>query len=220
MGFNISGFTGDVGPLDKNSPGYASSPFVGSEKDWFFTGHVGLTADFRVSNALSIATEALVNGRGGAYKIENDNVVLLDSAGNQSTAYDTYNYELFYLEFPLLIRYHLPIQSSNTMYVIYGGVSPGFKIASNTIYNHYVLQPDSTVSTVSDKNQISNVRSFVVSPTFGFWVYAKDPDMPVDFFGDLRFEYAEMPVFNKPSENGQNLQTGMWTISFGFGVRF
>jgi hypothetical protein len=221
FGINMTGFTNDIGPLDKNSPDYAKSPFVGSQKDAFLTAQIGITADYRINNSLSIASELLCNGRGGSYKIRNNNVVLTDTAGNQTTAYDEFIYELYYFEVPLLIRYHLPVPSIHTAYIVYSGVSPGIKIVSHTIYNYYTLADNGVdVNTNSQTTPVNNLRSFEMSPVVGFWIGGKGIDHSWSVFADTRFEYTYSPVFNTSNLDTSNFQTAMWTVSFGFGVRF
>ena len=74
-------------------------------KNYFrITGQFGITADYAINNQFTFTAELLYNGRGGAYQIENPNVYQVDSLGNQSAAYDTYNYQIDYLEFPLMVK--------------------------------------------------------------------------------------------------------------------
>lgn len=219
-GLNVSGFTNDVGPVDKNSPGYQNGLFVGSFQSGLYTLHAGITADMRLSNTLSIATELMYNGHGADYEIENDDVVLVDTAGNQTTAYDHYIYDLGYLEMPVMLRYTLPVNDDKMSYMVYGGVSAGINVYSNIIYNYYSVDDDGNANTNSKNMAVENVRKTVVNPIAGLWIQEKENGSGWGLFGDIRLEYSTTPVFTVQSKAETNYETGMWNINFGFGIRF
>ena len=215
-------FTKDIGPFDKNNPGYADGKFKNSFTEPYVTEQVGATADYKVTDKLTIATELLLNGYGMEYDIKHDGIVLTDTAGNQSDAYDHYLYQLFYLELPILFRIDLPIHSNNAEYAVYVGVSPAIKILATANYNHYTTDDDGNVGATTDQQELNNVRNFQLNTVLGFWVGEKKSELnlPFTFFFDARLEYTNLPVFTVSQQNGSNYNTGMYNISLGMGIRF
>lgn len=148
-------------------------------------------------------------------------MVLVDSVGNEKATRDSYIYEIFYFEMPLMLQYHLSIADDNISARIYGGISPAIKLSAKTIYTYSTPNyATGAIDTVLKASPLNYVRSFNVSPVVGLWVGDKNPDHKIKLFGDIRFEYSFLPVFDRLSANGTNMQTNMWTVNFGFGARF
>ena len=218
VGINISGLTGDIGPFDRNSPNYNNSPFAGAVGEPYFSVNAGITVDYRISKAFSFASELLYNERGGSYSIERDDIIITDTDGTQSNGHDHYAYQLSYIEMPLILQYHLPTQSTDASYRIYAGISPAIRISASTAYTYYT--DPVTQDTNTDVGKVNYSQGFTVNPIAGFWVSSKDLGHGLKIFGDMRFEYSFSNIFERRQVDNQNLQTDMWTINFGFGVRF
>jgi len=219
-GLNLSGFTNDVGVFDRNSPGYATGPYASAQNYARLTCLFGVTADYPISDKLTIATEFLYNGRGGAYHMENPNVYDTDEYGNAVTAYDTYNFQIDYIEVPLLLQYKLSTDHDNATYLLYGGIAPAMVVKSRTNYNYYTGTGNTgNAASASEKGVLYHVNNWNISPLVGLKI-AWNHDAPRMPFLDIRLEYAASPVFNRSESNGYNLQTGMWTLAIGGGLRF
>ncbi|MBW4891543.1 PorT family protein [Mucilaginibacter sp. HMF5004] len=217
-GLNLSGFTRDVGVFDQHSATYDNSPYVGAQNFIRLTCLFGITVDYPINNKLSFATELLYNGRGGAYQIENPNVYDTDEYGNAITAYDRYNFQIDYVEAPLLLQYKISVGQDNSTYFLYGGIAPAILVKSRTNYNYYTGDAADASSTTK-KGILYNVNGFNISPIAGLKI-AWNHDAPRMPFLDIRMEYATLPVFNRTESNGYNLRTGMWTLAIGGGLRF
>ena len=155
------------------------------------------------------------------YDMKRDDIVLTDTAGNQTGGYDKYFYEIYYLELPILFRHNLATEG-NTQFAVYAGISPGIKIAANSEYQYYVTDKDGNVDTRSETENAGNIRYFQLSTVAGLWYAEKEPslNLPFTFFADLRFEFSHFPVFTNSQQNGSNYQTNMFNVNFGFGIRF
>jgi hypothetical protein len=219
-GVNVSGFTRDVGVFDSNSSRYTNSPYNGAQNFARLTCLFGVTADYPINSKWSFVTELLYNGRGGAYQIENPNVYDTDQNGNSTTAYDRYNFQIDYIEAPLILQYRLSIGTDNEAYLLYGGIAPAMLVKSRTNYNYYTGTGDAAdASSATTKGVLYHVNTFNISPIAGLKIAFNHDEQRMPFV-DFRLEYATLPVFNRPESNGYNLRTGMWTLAIGAGLRF
>ncbi len=219
-GLNVSGFTRDVGVFDQHSAGYVGSPYEGAENFARLTCLFGVTADYPMNDRLSFSAEFLYNGRGGAYQIANANVYDTDENGNPTTAYDRYNFQIDYVELPLLLQYRLSIGNDNEAYLLYGGIAPALLVKSRTNYNYYTGTGNtSDAASSTESGVLYHVNNWNISPIAGLKINWNHDEARMPFV-DFRLEYASLPVFNRPENNGYNLRTGMWTLAIGAGLRF
>lgn len=216
VGINMSGLTGDIGPFDKSSPNYNNSPFAGAIGEPYISASAGVTVDYRISKSFSFASELLYNERGGSYRIERGDIIVTDTDGTQSNGNDHYAYQLTYIEMPLILQYHLSVNDPNLTYRVYAGVSPAIRISAKTAYTYYTNEANQH----TDVGKVNYVQGFSVNPIAGFWLSSKDLGHGLKIFGDVRFEYTFSNIFERTQANNQNLQTDMWTVNLGFGVRF
>lgn len=211
---NLSFFTADIAGF--RQPG---GPFADYHKFVRASPALAITADyvFNESN-FSMATELKFNTRGGAYRIENDAVIVIRD-GNREQAYNNFTFRVNYLELPLMAKYKFS-ESPHTSWFAYGGVSPAWKITSNTKYTNLGGNNQSTFLEERNKDgNLYNVRSFNMNVLGG--VQLSSPMGNRSFYVDIRAAYGLLPVFNTDHfTDGTNARTHMFTGSAGIGYRF
>ena len=218
-GLNVSSFTDDVSVFDPASPGYKNSFYSYFEKYSRITGTIGIAADYPINNRFTLSAGLEYNGRGSAYRVQNGGVVVY-SNGSTESDYNYYRFQLDYVELPLLAQYNVADPHGSSSVILYGGISPAVNVKAGTSYT-YATSGSTPVTggTASNNGSLPDVSSFMLSPVAGIML-GGNRNKPYQFFGDIRFEYSLLPVFNKSSDNGENLQTSMITGGLSLGVRF
>ncbi len=215
-GVNGSVFLNTVepfGPAQRSDLGYFRRFFRPS-------GFGGLTVDGSLSTRVSIGAEILFNSRGMAYRERNDNVVIYDNEGYEQQAYNYFNYNVDYLEFPITINYNFANSSSRLLFAGYAGIAPA--IAVNYITKvRYIESIDASGRNANNKKAtLKFVNHFNNSLVAGIKIGESSVRRAV-VFGDFRTSYTLLPVFSKAeAENGNNLNTRMLTCSLGIGLKF
>lgn len=210
-GFNMSLFTRNVALFDEPDPAYSN--FRRSVRG-SFTG--GFTVDFKMAKGFSLGTELLFNSRGMSYQEENDRLIGQDEYGNDKTIYNYYNYNIDYLELPVILNYNFKPESSRSVLIAYVG------LAQSVLVNHKTKldypRKDREHSDV--KAELNDVHNFNKSVLAGLQIGSKEL-MGLEPYIDFRGNYTLSPVFNRPvNEEGQNLKTRMLTFTLAFGVKF
>ena len=215
-GVNGSIFTNTVEPF---------GPAQRSRLDYFErffrpSGFGGITVDGMLSNRISIGAEVLYNSRGMGYRERNDNVVIYDNEGYEQQAYNYFNYNIDYLEFPLTVNYNFASASSRLFFAGYAGIAPAVAINYITKVTYVESIDASGRKANNEKSTLSNVNHFNNSLLAGIKIGGINTRRPAFFF-DFRTSYTLLPVFNKSSaDNGNNLDTQMLTFSLGLGMKF
>ncbi|TKC05023.1 outer membrane beta-barrel protein [Pedobacter frigoris] len=184
------------------------------------SGFGGLTADATVSRRVTVGAEILYNSRGMAYREKNYDVVIIDEDGNEQQAYNDFNYNIDYIEFPLTVNYLFNELSSNVWFAGYAGIAPA--VAVNYITKlRYEKSPDGgNRRNYNEKTTLEHVNHFNNSLLAGVKVGENNTGR-TSVFADFRTSYTLLPVFNRSSaDNGNNLDTRMLTFSIGLGVKF
>lgn len=186
-----------------------------------FAGFGGFTADAAISEHLIVGAEVLFNSRGMAYREKNYDVVIIDEDGNESQAYNDFNYIIDYAEFPITLNYNFSNPASKTWIAGYAGISPALKLNSITKLR-YEKSPDGIGKrNHNEKADLNYVNHFNNSILAGIKIGEARKSKGPSVFGDFRTSYTMLSVFNRSkAENGNNLNTQMLTISVGLGMRF
>jgi hypothetical protein len=222
IGLNTSSLTKPVGVTDPNSPGYVNSTFAGSQNIWMLTGSAGITADYRINDLFSVSTELLFNGRGTSYQKTREDVVIVDTSGNETYGHDDYNLWLNYVEMPIILRYVLPV-GDLTWSSLYFGVAPAFNVFAQAGYSYYTVNPDDNSANQAGRTiDLPPVRNFQLNTLFGYYYEEKHSNfnLPFTMFFDIRYERTYYPVFTNSTYHDQNYQTGIWNLNFSFGIKF
>ncbi|MEJ2884021.1 outer membrane beta-barrel protein [Pedobacter sp. GR22-6] len=215
-GFNASLFTRTVEPF---------GPAQRARLDYFrrffhASGFGGLTAEGSISNRFSIGAEVLYSSRGMAHREKNDYVVTYDEEGNEQQAYNYFNYNLAYLEFPITVNYNFADPDSRTYVAAYAGMAPAISVRATTKVRYAESIDASGRRAVNEKSRLDNVNHFNNSILLGIKV-GEHNTRSVSPLGDFRMSYTMLPVFKKDvAANGNNLKTAMLTCSIGLGLRF
>lgn len=210
-GFNLSFFNHDVGPFDQPDPDY--SYFKRSARGAIAAG---LTLDIEMAKGFSFGTELLFNSRGMSYREKNDGVIIEDEEGRQKNAYNYYNYNIDYLELPIIINYNFKPEKSKTMVIGYVGIAQAITL-NHTIKLDY---PKTDSGPKDQKAGLQDVHSLNKSIVAGVKLGEKEVT-GIDMFIDFRGSYTLSKVFNKPvNDYGENLNTHMYTFTLAFGIKF
>ncbi|WP_214227750.1 porin family protein [Pedobacter sp. B4-66] len=182
--------------------------------------NAGLTADGRLTERISLTTELLFNSRGMVYKEKNNSVTIIDEEGEEQQAYNNFNFNIDYVELPIVINYNFKPSSFRIFLAAYAGLAPGIAVNSKTKL-HYDEGVDGNGREA--KNEIlplKNVKHFNNSLLAGVKLGDNSP-RKINFYADFRLSYTLLPVFSRTvSDNGSNLDTRMLTGSVGVGVKF
>lgn len=185
-----------------------------------FSGLGGLTADAVLSSRFSMGAEVLFNARGMAYREENDDFVIIDEEGNEEQAYNDFNYNIDYIEFPITLNYSFNEVGGKVWLAAYAGVAPAVKVHSITKLMYEKSPEGAGRRNNNEKTTLNNVNHYNNSLLIGIKVgELKARGSAV--FGDFRTSYAMLPVFKyTTADNGNNLDTRMLTFSVSLGIKF
>lgn len=215
-GVNASVFTNEVAPFD----GQRSSKYTDFLSYYRPSGMGGVTAQLTLNKRFSLGAEVIFNSRGMAFREPNQRVIVVDDEGNEEFAYNYYNYNIDYIEFPLMINYGFKPPAYKVMIMGYLGVAPGTVINRKTKLRYERATDGSRSSSRYEKSRLNSVNPFNTSLIGGVQVGEMNTDRAT-IFGDLRFSHTLLPVFERDRTlEGDNLKTHMFTVSMAFGVRF
>jgi len=215
-GVNGSLFTKTVEPFGPEQSG---------RLDYFnrffrISGFGGLTVDAAVSKRLSVGVEALYNARGMAYREKNNHVILYDSEGNERQAFNDFNYNIDYIEFPLTLNYNFSDTEARTFIAGYAGVAPALAVHAITKMSYAESVDGSGRRARNERANLNEVNHFNNSLLLGLKVGDNNP-RKTSVFGDFRMSYTLLPVFKKDEAlSKNNLRTEMLTFSLGLGFKF
>lgn len=215
-GINLSKFTNDIGPFDKEASVNNNSSLKGYNKSARFTGCIGATIDYPISEELSFGAEFLYNGRGSAYKAKTS----ITSTQNNASQYNYFKFKMEYIEFPLKAEYLINKNiNSSPIFIMYGGFAPAFIAARTLTYDYFINQPGTPLYQSTNKNSnLDYVRNFNVSYLCGLQIMKEKTDKK-NFYIDLRYSKTMLPVFaNEEYSDGSNMKTQMWTTSLAIGI--
>jgi hypothetical protein len=215
-GFNASLFTRKVMPTStaKRSDFSSFRPFVRSSIN------AGLTADGRLTDRISLSAELLFNSRGMVYMEENNHVVIVDDEGEEQQAYNNFNFNIDYVELPILINYNFKPSTYRLFLAAYVGLAPGIAVSSKTKLSYEEGLDGNGREAKNEILPLKYVNHFNNSLLAGLKVGDNNP-RKINLYGDFRLSYTLLPVFSrKVSDKGSNLDTRMLTCSVGFGVKF
>lgn len=215
-GINGSLFTKTVDPFGP----FQRNRFNEFNRFLRFSGFGGVTVDAKVSERLSVGAEVLFNSRGMAYREKNYDVVIIDSDGNEQQAYNDFNYNIDYVEFPVTLNYNFNDVGDKVWFAGYAGIAPAIKVNAMTKLMYEKSADGSGRRNNNEKTTLSNVNHFNNSLLAGIKV-GEVKSKGTAVYGDFRMSYAMLPIFKKKTaENGNNLNTQMLTLSASLGIKF
>ena len=216
VGFNASAFTREVAPFD----GQRSVKYEDYQSNYRTAGLGGITAQLILSKHFTFGAEALFNARGMAYRQPNYRVVIVDDEGNESFAFNNFNYNIDYVEFPVMIYYGFKPPAYKTLISTYVGLAPATVINRQIKLRYEQGTNGSKSKGRFEKSTLNSVNPFNTSLLAGVQI-AGDNSSTINLFGDLMFSHTLRPVFERNlTPEGRNLKTHMVTGSLSFGVRF
>jgi len=155
-----------------------------------------------------------------AYREKNYDVVILDENGNAQQAYNDFNYNIDYIEFPITLNLNFTGTMGKVWFAPYAGIAPAIKIHSMTKLRYEKSPNGGRRGKTNEKMTLTNVNHFNNSLLAGFKV-GEVKSQGASVFGDLRISHTLLPVFNRSAAgNGNNLDTRMLTFSASVGLRF
>lgn len=212
-GVSGSVFTKDVEPFDPHIFGYYDT----FENFVRLAGYGGVTLDYDISPRFSLGAEVLYNARGMSYREENYDVVIIGDEGEEQ-AYNYFNFNVDYIELPIIVNFNVLSLDSKTWLKVYGGIARAAAVHKKTKLKYPDVKGYDAPDNV--KTQLQHVRTFNTSVIGGLKVGGKKGKSIIPF-GDLRGSYMLSPVFNRSkAANGGNLDTRMFSLSLGLGVQF
>lgn len=180
----------------------------------------GLTADGRLTDRITLGAELLFNSRGMVYREKNNYVIIVDDDGQEEQAYNNYNFNIDYVEFPILISYNFKPSAYRLFLSAYAGMAPGIVVNSKTKLRYEDGVDGDGGRGRNETLPLKYVNHFNNSLLAGIKVGDNTP-FKVNLYGDFRVSYTMLPVFNRSvSDQGDNLDTRMLTFSASLGVRF
>ena len=213
---NASVFTRAVTPFDGDRERKYEHYMTGYRS----SGSGGITAQLALKKGFSFEAEALFSSRGMVYRESNQRVIIVDDEGNEEFGYNYYNYNIDYIEFPLMINYKFQHLGKGSYLSGYVGVAPGTVVNRKIKVRYEEARNGERSNGRYEISSLNSVNPFNTSVIGGVQIDGR-PVNKLVFFGDLRFNYTLMPVFDRDtSPEGRNLNTHMLTVSLGFGVRF
>ena len=216
IGVNASLFTQEVTPFD----GERSREYRDFLSYYRPSGMGGVTAQMMLTKSLSFGAEAIFNSRGMAFREPNQRVVIVDDEGNEEFAYTYFNYNIDYIEFPVMISYGFKRLDQRTMLSGYIGVAPATVINRKTKLRYEETEDGTRSKGRYETATLNSVRLFNTSLLGGIQIGDMNTKK-TNLFGDLRFSHTLLPVFERDKTlEGDNLKTHMFTASIGFGIRF
>jgi len=215
-GINGSLFTRNVTPTanaSRNDLSYFNRYFRASAL-------AGLTVDGQLTERITLGAELLFNSRGMVYRERNNYVVIVDDEGDEEQAYNNFNYNIDYVEFPILISYNFKPSSYKLFLSAYTGMAPGIVVNSITKLRYEEGIAGDGGRGRNETLPLKYVNHFNNSLLVGMKVGDNTP-FKINLYGDFRLSYTLLPVFNREvSDQGRNLDTRMLTCSVSVGVRF
>jgi len=216
IGVNASVFTREVDPFD----GDRSRTYANYLSYYRASGLGGVTALLVLNKRFSFGAEALFNSRGMAYREPNNRVVIIDDEGNEELAYNRFNYNIDYIEFPVMLNYGFRPSTDNLTIMPYAGLAPATVINRKTKIRYEQSTGHTSSKGKYETATLSSVNPFNTSVLLGVQV-GQLASEKTSMYGDLRFSHTLLPVFDRASTpEGANLKTHMFTTSFSLGVRF
>ena len=213
---NASLFTRAVAPFD----GDRAHQFDNYMTDYRGSGSGGVTARLDLKKGFSFEAEALYSSRGMAYRESNQRVIIVDDEGNEEFAYNYYNYNIDYIEIPVMLNYKFQQVGKDTFLSGYLGVAPGTVVSRKTKIRYEEARNGDRSKGRYEISSLNSVNPFNTSLIAGVQLEGK-PVNKISLYGDIRCNYTLMPVFDRDiNPEGRNLNTRMFTASIGFGVRF
>jgi hypothetical protein len=209
-GFGISYFSDDVVPFDQ--PNEKLGAFRRSERPALFPG---ITMDVELTSGFSFITELLYSPRGMEYSEKVPRVIIKERDGSEKSVYNNFDYNINYLELPLIINYNFSKKTAKTFWQAYAGIAPGVLISSKTKLDYY-RETDTQQDT---KSKLQDVRPF----NHSFIAGIKSGDglgTLYEGYIDLRASYTLSPVFKRAlGDTGGNLNTRMYTFTLSLGIK-
>ena len=213
---NASLFTKTVAPFD----GARDRQFEHYQSDYRGTGSGGVTARLDLKKGFSLDAEVLFSPRGMAFKESNQRVITVDDEGNESFAFNNYNYNIDYIELPVMVNYKFQQVGKDSYVSGYVGFAPGTVVNRKTKIRYEEARNGERSKGRYETFSLNIVRPFNTNIIGGVQLEGK-PENKLVLYGDLRFNYTLMPVFDRDTNaEGRNLNTHMITASLGFGFRF
>lgn len=215
-GFNASLFTRKIMPTSTAT----RSDFSNFNSFFRSSVNAGLTADGKLTKRINLSAELLFNSRGMVYMERNDHVVIIDDEGEEQQAYNNFNFNIDYVELPILINYNFKPSLHRIYLAAYVGLAPGIVVNSKTKLDYEEGIDGNGREAKNEILPLKNVNHFNNSLLAGVKVGDNNP-RKINLYVDFRLSYTLLPVFNrKLSDKGDNLDTRMLTCSASFGVKF
>lgn len=213
-GINASFFNSGVRPFDSQNRRYYSAnfkPFVRA------SGYGGITLDYEFNGSFSIGGELTYSAKGMSYREKNNDVMVVGEEGTEQ-AYNYFNYQIDYIELPLIVNYRF-YTSSAIWLKGYAGLAKSIAVRKKTVLDFAESNVGPDDSQPSKKADLKDVRSLNGTIMAGFKL--GENKEKYGFYADLRGAYTINPVFNKKfGEQGNHLDTHMTTFSLGIGFKF
>ena len=212
-GVNLSRFTQEIDPFARNSEYY--DDYIGFKQFIRAGANAGFTLEHRATSSFSVGSELLYSSRGAMYRIRNPYVTLVDGEGEQKRAYDSYTYQVNYIELPLYFQMNTGYFRKSA-FDIYAGVAPAYAIKSRRIYRYY---EGSGVVAAGDQQKkskpLDHVRNTNLFPLAGVKAGTEKA------YFDMRLSFPLLPVFAKSKNpDGSNLTTRTWSVGLTGGLYF
>lgn len=215
-GLNVSLFTSKVMPTStaRRSDFSNFDPYVRSSIN------AGLTADGQLTERISLSAELLFNSRGMVYMEKNNYVDIVNDEGEKEQAYNNFNFNIDYVELPILINYNFKPRAYRLFLAAYVGLAPGIAVNSKTKLSYEEGLDGNGREAKNEILPLKYVNHFNNSLLTGIKVGENNP-RKLNLYGDFRLSYTLLPVFSrKVSDKGSNLDTRMLTGSVSIGIKF
>ncbi len=209
-GFNISSFNKNIDVIDQPDPLYSS--FKRSSRG-SLSG--GITLDHELSKRLILGAELLFNSRGMSYRAENSEIPVVIEQGQQKKSYNYLNYNLDYLELPIIVNYNFLPEKSKSMLMGYIGIAPAILANHKRKLKYSHKEPGES----NQKQNLPYAKSAINNMIAGIKLLEKET-FGCDSYIDVRGNFSLSPVFNRTlNDAGKNLGTRMSTFTLAFGIR-
>ncbi|ATP55768.1 hypothetical protein CPT03_04435 [Pedobacter ginsengisoli] len=180
----------------------------------------GLTVDGQLTDRITLGAELLFNSRGMVYREKNNYVIIVDDDGQEQQAYNNFNYNIDYVEFPILISYNFKPSAYRLFLSTYAGMAPAIAVNSKTKLRYQDGLDGDGGRGRNETLPLKYVNHFNNSLLVGIKVGDNTP-FKINLFGDFRLSYMLLPVFSRSvSDQGDNLDARMFTCSASVGIRF
>lgn len=180
----------------------------------------GLTVDGQLTDRLTLGAELLFNSRGMVYREKNNYVIIVNDEGDEQQAYNNFNYNIDYVELPILISYNFKPSAYRLFLSAYTGLAPAITVNSKTKLRYEDGIDGDGGRGRNETLPLRYVNHFNNNLLAGIKVGDNTP-FKINLYGDFRLSYTLLPVFNRSvSDQGDNLDTRMFTCSVSVGIRF